>query len=151
RWERGGARTAGGAAAVPLPRPFRSSLHILVVDAGDCGACLNEVRQLNNPYYNCHRLGLFFTATPRLADVLLVVGPGSENMRTAVRKAYAAMPEPKRVLAAGACAISGGAFGRNFACAGGARQLVPVDLEVAGSPPPPLAILDGLLRVGGRA
>ncbi|MGH7780775.1 MAG: hypothetical protein ACREQR_13200 [Candidatus Binataceae bacterium] len=129
---------------------FRHSIHILVVDAGDCGACLSEVKQLNNPYYNMHRLGFFLTPTPRHADVMLVVGPVTDHMRLPLRKAYDAMPTPKRVLAVGACALSGGIFGPSFVCGGGAADIVPVDVEVPGNPPPPLAILHGLLVVVGR-
>jgi Ni,Fe-hydrogenase III small subunit len=129
---------------------FGRSIHILVVDAGDCGACLNEVKQLNNPYYNMHRLGFFLTPTPRHADVLLVVGALAEHMRLPLRKAYDAMPTPKRVVAVGACALSGGIFGRSFMCAGGVGELLPVDIEVPGNPPPPLAILHGLLVAAGR-
>lgn len=131
-------------------RPFRRSMHILVVDAGDCGACLNEVRQLNNPYYNMHRLGFFITPTPRHADLLLVVGPVSDHLRFALKKIHDAMPTPKRVIAVGACALSGGIFAGSFACATGAADVVPVDVEVPGHPPPPLAILHGLLVAAGR-
>ncbi|HTS10832.1 MAG TPA: hypothetical protein VMH00_01820 [Candidatus Limnocylindrales bacterium] len=133
-----------------LPNQFQKSLHVIVVDAGDCGACLHEVKQLNNPLYNVHRLGIFFTPTPRAADVLLVVGPVSENMRVPLQKTYEAMPDPKRILAVGACAISGGVFGRSAMSAGGVASVLPVDLEVPGDPPPPLAILHGLLVVTGR-
>jgi Ni,Fe-hydrogenase III small subunit len=133
-----------------FPRPYRRSLHIIVVDAGDCGACLHEVKKLNNPFYNMHRLGMFFTATPRAADVLLVVGPVSENMRGPLLKTYEAMPDPKRVVAVGACAINGGVFGRTFMSAGGAASVLPVDLEIPGDPPPPLAVLHGLLVIAGR-
>ncbi len=129
---------------------FSRSVHILVVDAGDCGACLNEVKQLNNPYYNMHRLGFFLTPTPRHADVLLVVGALTDHMRLPLRKAYDAMPTPKRVVAAGACALSGGIFGQSFMCAGGVGEFLPVDVEVPGNPPPPLAILHGLLVAVGR-
>jgi Ni,Fe-hydrogenase III small subunit len=128
----------------------RRSLQILVVDGGDCGACLNEVKQLNNPYYNMHRLGFFLTPTPRHADLLLVVGAVSDHMRLPLRKAYDAMPGPKRVVAVGACALSGGVFGRSFVCAGGVREVLQVDVEVPGNPPPPLAILHGLLVAVGR-
>ena len=134
----------------PLPRGYQNSLHIIVVDAGDCGACLNEVKQLNNPLYNMHRLGFFLTASPRTADVLLVVGPVSENMRGPLVKTYEAMPDPKRVVAVGTCAITGGIFERTFMSAGGAGAVLPVDLEVPGDPPPPLAILHGLLVAAGR-
>jgi Ni,Fe-hydrogenase III small subunit len=142
-----------GTAARPgnaFGEPFRRSVHILVVDAGDCGACLNEVKQLNNPYYNMHRLGFFITPTPRHADLLLVVGPGTDQMRYALKKIYDAMPTPKRVVAAGACALSGGVFAGSFACAEGVGSLLPVDVEVPGNPPPPLAILHGLLVAAGR-
>lgn len=133
----------------PLPGSFRKSLQIMVVDAGDCGACLHEVKHLNDPFYNMHRLGFFFTATPRAADVLLVVGPVTENMRGPLLKTYEAMPDPKRVLAVGTCAISGGVFGRSFISAGGVGSVLPVDLEIPGDPPPPLAILHGLLVASG--
>jgi Ni,Fe-hydrogenase III small subunit len=133
-----------------LPSAFGHSLHVMVVDAGDCGACLHEVKQLNNPLYNMHRLGIFLTATPRTADVLLVVGPVSENMRGPLLKTYEAMPDPKRVLAVGTCAITGGVFGKSFMSAGGVSMVIPVDVEVPGDPPPPLAVLHGLLVVAGR-
>jgi len=134
----------------PFPVAYRRSLHVMVVDAGDCGACLHEVQQLNNPLYNMHRLGFFFAATPRAADVLLAVGPVSENMRGPLLKTYEAMPDPKRVIAAGTCAITGGVFGNSFMSAGGVASVLPVDLEIPGDPPPPLALLHGLLTVVGR-
>jgi Ni,Fe-hydrogenase III small subunit len=134
----------------PLGPAFERSTHILVVDVGDCGACLNEVRQLNNPYYNMHRLGFFITPTPREADVLLVVGPVTDHMRVPLQKAYDAMPTPKRVIAVGACALSGSVFGPSFVCGSGVRNLLPVDVEVPGQPPPPLAILHGLLVAVSR-
>jgi len=131
-------------------QPFERSIHICVVDAGDCGACLNEVKQLNNPYYNMHRLGFFITPTPRHADVLLVVGPVTDHMKFALKKVYDAMPTPKRVIAVGACALSGGVFAESFVCAKGVADVLPVDIEVPGNPPPPLAILHGLLVAVGR-
>ena len=131
-------------------RAFSRSIHVIVVDAGDCGACLNEVKQLNNPYYNMHRLGFFITPTPRHADVLLVVGPITDHMRVALQKTYDAMPTPKRVVAVGACALSGGVFAESFVCAKGLADVLPVDVEVPGHPPPPLAILHGLLVAVGR-
>jgi len=160
RWQEGyewarrataGEASASTALGEPLAAPFSRSLHVRVVDAGDCGACLREVKQLSNPYYNLHRLGFFITPTPRQADVLLVVGPGSDQMRSALEKAYAAMPAPRRVLAVGACALSGGVFGPSFMCSDGVGSIVPVDVEVPGHPPPPLAILHGLLVLAGRA
>jgi Ni,Fe-hydrogenase III small subunit/ferredoxin-like protein FixX len=129
---------------------FKHSIHICVVDAGDCGACLNEVKQLNNPYYNMHRLGFFITPSPRHADVLLVVGPVTDHMRVALKKIYDAMPTPKRVVAVGACALTGGVFANSFVCVKGLAEVLPVDVEVPGNPPPPLAILHGLLVAAGR-
>jgi Ni,Fe-hydrogenase III small subunit len=138
------------AAVKKLEKAFGRSLHIRFLDAGACSACVSEARQLNNPYYNMHRLGFFSTPTPRNADVLLVSGPISDAMRLPLRKAYEAMPEPKRVVAIGACAIFGGVFGPSFAASGGASEILPVDVVVPGCPPPPLAILHGLLLVVGR-
>lgn len=133
-----------------LPPHFKRSLHVMVVDAGDCGACLHEVKQLNNPFYNMHRLGIFSTATPRNADILLVVGPVTENMRGPLLKTFEAMPTPKRILAVGTCAISGGVFGTSFVSSGGVSRVLPVDLETPGDPPPPLAILHSLLLLAGH-
>jgi Ni,Fe-hydrogenase III small subunit len=133
------------AALNKLATIFGRSLHVRFVDAGACGACMSEARQINNPYYNMHRLGFFITPTPRNADVLLVAGPVSDAMRLPLRKTYEAMPTPKRVVAIGACAASGGVFGPSFAALGGAADIIPVDVIVPGCPPPPLAILHGLL------
>ncbi len=129
---------------------FGRSIHIKVIDVGDCGACLHEVRKLTNPYYNMHRLGFFLTPTPRHADILLVVGALSDHLRDALEKTYAAMPTPKKVVAVGACALSGGVFGKSFICGCHVRDIIPVDVEVPGQPPPPLAILHGLLLAVGR-
>lgn len=133
-----------------LDKVFGRSLHIRFLDAGACSACVSEARQLNNPYYNMHRLGFFTTPTPRKADIMLVSGPVSDAMRVPLREAYEAMPQPKRVVAIGACAVFGGVFGPSFAAAGGASDIVPVDIIVPGCPPPPLAILHGLLLVVTR-
>ena len=144
------AETNAGDPLHKLGKAFSKSVHIIVVDAGDCGACLNEVKQLSNPYYNMHRLGFFITPTPRHADVLLVVGPGTDQMRVALQKTYDAMPTPKRVVAVGSCALSGGVFGPSFVTGSGVGEIIPVDVEVPGQPPPPLAILHGLLVAVGR-
>ena len=130
-----------------LATVFGRSLHIRFVDAGACGACMSEARQINNPFYNMHRLGFFITPTPRNADVLLVAGPVSDAMRLPLFKTYEALPTPKRVIAIGACAASGGVFGPSFAAAAGIADVIPVDVVVPGCPPPPLAILHGLLLV----
>jgi Ni,Fe-hydrogenase III small subunit/ferredoxin-like protein FixX len=132
------------------PNGFARALNIRVVDAGDCGACLNEVRQLNNPYYNMHRLGFFITPTPRQADILLVVGSVTDQMKLPLLEAYEAMPTPKLVMAVGACALSCGAFGQSFVAGCGVGGVLPIDVEVPGFPPPPLAILHGLLVAAGR-
>lgn len=134
-----------------LAARFRRSLHVRYVDAGACGGCMGEVRLIDAPPYNLHRFGIFITASPREADVLLVGGPVTEAMRTPVRKAYAAMPDPKRVVAMGVCAINGGVFGASFASAGGVGEVIPVDYVIPGCPPPPLAIVHALLAVTGRA
>lgn len=133
-----------------LQGPFSRSLHIRIVDAGACAACLSEIKQLNNPYYNIHRLGFFITPTPRTADVLLVAGPGTDHMRLPLEKAFEAMPAPKRVVAVGACALTGGIFGPSYATRAGVGEMVPVDVEVPGCPPPPLAIIHALLVTAGR-
>lgn len=129
---------------------FRRSLHVRYLDAGACGGCMGEVRLIDAPPYNLHRLGIFITPTPRDADVLLVAGPVTESMRDAVRKTYEAMPNPKRVVAMGICAINGGIFGTSFASAGGLGGVIPIDLAIPGCPPPPLAIIHGLLAITGR-
>ncbi len=149
-YEWGEYRDEAAAARAKLDRAFGRSLHIRYLDAGACGACMSEARQLNSPYYNMHNLGFFITPTPRNADVLLIAGPVSDAMRLPLRKTFDAMPTPKRVVAIGACAISGGVFGPSFVSAGGASEIVPVDVVVPGCPPPPLAILHGLLVVVER-
>ena len=131
-------------------KAFRHSLHVRVVDAGDGGETLRELRQLTSPYYAIHRLGIFFTPTPRDADVLLVVGPVTQGMRQALLDTYQAMPQPKWVMAVGSGAISGVPFGPSFTSAAGAGDVLPLDVVVPGNPPPPLAILDGLLTLLGR-
>lgn len=149
-WEYGYEWAAAEGEGVLERHVFGSSLYVLVVDAGDCGACLSEIAQLNNPYYNMHRLGFFITPTPRSADILLIIGPVTAHMRLPLRKAYEAMPTPKRVVAVGACALSGGVFGPSFVSGSGAASVIPVDVLVPGCPPPPLAILHGLLVAVGR-
>lgn len=134
----------------PLPARFRRSVHVRFVDAGANGACISEVRLIDAPPYNLHRFGIFITASPRDADVLLVAGPVTEAMREPLRKAYEAMATPRRVVAMGDDAIDGGIFGKTFACAGGVGEVIPVDFIVPGCPPPPLAIIHGLLAAAGQ-
>jgi Ni,Fe-hydrogenase III small subunit len=150
KWDAGFEWATATGGATPVTQPFRRSLHIRVMDAGGCGACLNEIKLLNNPYYNMHRLGFFITPTPRQADVLMVVGPVTDHLRAALQKTYDAMPTPKRVVAVGACALSGGVFGPSFMSGAGLDGVLPVDVSVPGCPPPPLALLHALLVVAGR-
>jgi Ni,Fe-hydrogenase III small subunit/formate hydrogenlyase subunit 6/NADH:ubiquinone oxidoreductase subunit I len=124
---------------------FNGSLHIREVDAGSCNGCEIEVVGLNSPVYDLERFGIHFVASPRHADMLLVTGPVSRNMELALRKTYEATPEPRIVIAAGACACSGGIFGQNYASVGGVDKVVPVDVYVPGCPPNPHALLYGIL------
>ena len=126
------------------------SLAIREVDAGSCNGCEVEITALNNPIYDLERLGIHFVASPRHADMLLVTGPVSRNMELALLKTYRATPEPKVVVAVGACGISGGIFGRNYATVGGVDQVVPVDVYIPGCPPRPHALLYGILLAVGR-
>lgn len=121
------------------------ALVIREVDAGSCNACELEVNALANPYYNIEGLGIRLSASPRHADLLLVTGPVTRNMEEPLRIAYAAMPEPKLVVALGDCARDGGIFGTSYATCGGASKVIPVDVVVPGCPPPPVAILEGIL------
>ena len=123
------------------------SLAIRHVDAGSCNGCELEIHALNNAYYDLERFGLRFVASPRHADVLLVTGPVTRNMREALERTYAAMPAPKWVVAVGGCALDGGCFAGSYAVVGGVADVVPVDLHVPGCPPRPIAILKGLLAL----
>jgi len=124
---------------------LRRSLHIRHVDAGSCNGCESELQALSNPYYNLHRLGIFFTASPRFADLLLVTGPVTAPMRGPLRNAYEAMPEPRLVMANGSCAVSGGVAAGGYSTGHGIDQWLPVDLYLPGCPPNPAAIIEGLL------
>jgi Ni,Fe-hydrogenase III small subunit/formate hydrogenlyase subunit 6/NADH:ubiquinone oxidoreductase subunit I len=126
------------------------SLAIREVDAGSCNGCEVEIAALNNPIYDLERLGIHFVASPRHADILLVTGPVTRNMEMALLKTYRATPQPKVVVAAGACGISGGIFGRNYATVGGVDQVVPVDVFIPGCPPRPQALLHGILLAVGK-
>lgn len=130
-------------------RTLRRSIHIRHVDAGSDGAEEWEIQALTNPYYDMQRLGLFFTPSPRHADVLLVTGGVTESMREPLLRAFEVMPEPKAVLAVGTDACSGGFSAAAGEVAGGVDQVLPVDVYVPGSPPAPIAILHGLLLAAG--
>jgi Ni,Fe-hydrogenase III small subunit/ferredoxin len=129
---------------------FRRSLHIRHVDAGSCNGCESELQALNNPFYNLHRFGIFFTASPRFADLLLVTGPVTYAMRGALLRTYDAMPEPRWVMAVGTCAVSGGVAGGGYACGSGLEGVVPVDVYLPGCPPNPAAIIEALLMLLDR-
>ncbi len=128
---------------VTNPLNFKRSLHVFFLDVGTCHACNREVAQLHSPYYDVHRLGIFFTPTPKHADVLLVAGCPTDGMIPVLKEAYELMPEPKRVLVLGAC--SSGAL-----CERKVEDFVPVDGYVAGCPPNPVQIIRGLLKMAGR-
>ncbi len=126
------------------------SLSIREVDAGSCNGCELEIVALNNPIYDIERFGIHFVASPRHADMLLVTGPVTRNMELALLKTWRATPEPKVVVAVGACGISGGIFGQSYASLGGVDQVVPVDVYIPGCPPRPQALLHGILLAVGR-
>ena len=135
-------------------RPSRSllgrSLAIRQVDAGSCNGCEQEIVALNNPVHDIERFGIHFVASPRHADMLLVTGPVTRNMELALRKTWAATPDPKVVVAVGACGISGGIFGTNYASLGGVDAVIPVDVYIPGCPPRPEALLHGILLALGQ-
>ncbi len=133
-----------------IHRLLGRSLAIREVDAGSCNGCELEISALNNPVYDIERFGIHFVASPRHADMLLVTGPVTRNMELALRKTYDATPDPKVVVAAGACGISGGLFGTNYATRGGVDTVIPVDVYVPGCPPRPEALLYAILLAVGR-
>jgi len=123
------------------------SLSIREIDAGSCNGCELEIHALNNAYYDVERFGLRFVASPRHADVLMVTGPVTKNMREALMRTYQATPDPKWVVAIGDCAKDGGCFAASYAVVGGVSEVVPVDLHIPGCPPTPMAMLKGLLAL----
>jgi Ni,Fe-hydrogenase III small subunit len=128
-------------------RRLGRSLAIREVDAGSCNGCELEIHALNNAFYDLERFGLRFVASPRHADVLLVTGPVTRNMREALERTYQATPDPKWVVAVGDCAADGGIFAGSYAVAGSVDAVVPVDLHIRGCPPTPLQLLQGLLAL----
>ena len=128
-------------------RRLGRSLSIREVDAGSCNGCELEIHALNNAFYDLERFGLRFVASPRHADVLLVTGPLTANMREALERTWRATPNPKWVVAVGDCAVDGGLFAGSYACVGGISAAVPVDLHIRGCPPSPTQLLKGLLAL----
>jgi Ni,Fe-hydrogenase III small subunit len=128
-------------------RRLGRSLSIREVDAGSCNGCELEIHALNNAFYDLERFGLRFVASPRHADVLLVTGPVTKNMREALERTYSATPDPKWVVAIGDCAADGGIFAGSYAVTGGVSNVVPVDLHIRGCPPSPVKLLEGLLAL----
>lgn len=123
------------------------SLSIRQVDAGSCNGCELEIHALSNAFYDLERFGLRFVASPRHADVLMVTGPVTKNMREALERTYNATPDPKWVIAVGSCAADGGVFAGSYAVEGGVKDVVPVDLHIRGCPPSPVDLLKGLLAL----
>ena len=128
-------------------RSLGRSLCLREVDAGSCNGCELEIHALGNAFYDLERFGLRFVASPRHADVLLVTGPVTTNMREALERTWNATPAPKWVVAAGDCAIDGGLFAGSYAVVGGVSCVVPVDLVIRGCPPRPADLLRGLLAL----
>ena len=128
-------------------RRLGRSLSIREVDAGSCNGCELEIHALNNAFYDLERFGLRFVASPRHADVLMVTGPMTKNMREALQRTYDATPDPKWVVAVGDCAADGGIFSASYAVVGGVQAVVPVDLHIRGCPPSPTQLLKGLLAL----
>ena len=123
------------------------SLSIREVDAGSCNGCELEIHALSNAFYDLERFGLRFVASPRHADVLMVTGPVTKNMREALLRTHNATPDPKWVIAVGACALDGGIFAGSYAVAGGVKDVIPVDLHIRGCPPSPTELLRGLIAL----
>jgi Ni,Fe-hydrogenase III small subunit len=132
-------------------RLFGRSLTIREVDAGSCNGCELEIHALNNAIYDVERFGIKFVASPRHADVLLVTGPVTHNMKVALERTYAATPEPKWVVAVGDCAAGCGVFEGSYAVVGSVDQVVPVDLHIRGCPPRPIDLLRGLIGLLDQA
>jgi Ni,Fe-hydrogenase III small subunit len=129
-------------------RLFGRSLAIREVDAGSCNGCELEIHALNNAVYDVERFGLKFVASPRHADVLLVTGPVTHNMKIALERTYAATPDPKWVVAAGDCGCGCGVFEGSYAVvSGGIDKVIPVDLHIPGCPPRPMDLLRGLIAL----
>jgi|SRR3989304_3883921 len=131
-------------------RRFRRSITVRLVDAGSCNGCELEISAITNPIYDSERFGIQFAPSPRSADLLLVTGPVSRNMETALRRTYDAMPGPKMVVAVGDCGFDGGIYGCSYASLGGVGNVLPVNAYIHGCPPSPSQVLKGILKAIGR-
>lgn len=138
-------RAIGARLQEEILRLFNGALTIRHVDAGSCNGCELEIHAANNVYYNLEGLGIRFVASPRHADMLLVTGPVSRHMETALKRTWDATPEPKLVVALGDCGCTGGIFGESYASCGRVSNVIPVDVAVPGCPPSPDRILQGIL------
>lgn len=149
--EQGPSDAENAALAAKVDRAARArlgrSLSIRQVDAGSCNGCELEIHALSNAFYDIERFGIRFVASPRHADVLLVTGPVTKNMREALQRTYDATPNPKWVVTLGSCALDGGCFAGSYAVTGGVSEVIPVDLHIPGCPPSPTDILQGLLAL----
>lgn len=145
-------RTCEQALHADILKVFGQAVAIRHVDAGSCNGCELEIHALGGPHYNIEGMGVKFVASPRHADLLLVTGPVTRNMEIALKRAFEAVPEPKWVVAMGDCGCTGGMFGENYATCGKVSSVIPVDVEVPGCPPTPVALLQGILAAvsGGR-
>jgi len=143
-------RAEAARASSEIHRVLGRSLHLRHLDAGSCNACDWELTALLNPVYDIRRLGIDFVASPRHADGVVVTGPVTRNLETAVRRTIEAVPDPRVVIAVGACAASGGIVGEGYASAGGVDRVLPVDVYIPGCPPRPEAIIFGILVAIGR-
>ncbi|MBF0457028.1 MAG: NADH-quinone oxidoreductase subunit B family protein [Nitrospirae bacterium] len=130
-----------------VKKRFRRSLSVREVDSGSCNGCELEIHAINNPVYDCEKLGIHFTASPRFADVLLVTGPVTKNMEIALKRTYDAVPSPKIVIAVGDCGCNGGIFGESYASLGGIDKVIPVNIYIPGCPPTPTDILNGFYKI----
>jgi formate hydrogenlyase subunit 7 len=138
-------RAAADALRQRVRRLFRGSFHLRHVDAGSCNGCEAEIRATLNPFYDLHRLGIFIATSPRHADGMLVTGPVTLAMREPLLRTWEAMPEPRLVIAVGACACTGGVFAASPLVAGPLEAVLTVDAYIPGCPPSPLTIIHGLL------
>src|SRR5688500_2097231 len=141
----------GRALEIRARKLYGRSITIREVDAGSCNGCELEIHALNNAVYDIERFGIKFAASPRHADVLLVTGPVTHNMRVALERTYAATPAPKWVIAVGDCAAGCGVFAESYATVGAVDSVVPVDLVIKGCPPKPVDLLQGLLALMDKA